>query len=385
MTNRLKTELQFSRAWIELDREALGWNLGLLRDRLPKGCGLMPAVKANAYGHGMALVARELEALGVSAFCVAAAQEGAELREAGVSEEILILGYTCPQWASLLSQYRLTQTIPDLAYATALDSQGWKIPAQLKIDTGMRRLGVDSGDLRDMAGVFACKNLEITGAFTHLCAPEDEDFTLAQGQAFFSAVNYLRSMGFPLPKAHLLSSYGLLQYPQLGGDWARVGIALYGMLSTEEDTKACALPLRPVLSLKARVAQVKTLSPGETAGYGRRFRADRETRLATLSVGYGDGLPRSLSCGKGAVLLRGKKAPFAGQICMDQALVDVTGIPGVSPGDTAVVIGSSGTEEQTACQLAGQAGTIANEILSRLGPRLPRVFRTHPGLRETAW
>ncbi len=164
-----------------------------------------------------------------------------------------------------------------------------------------------------------------------------------------------------------------MNYPELGGDYARVGIALYGVLSGKSDHVKFPVDLWPVLSLKARVAQVRELQKGESAGYDLQFTAKRRSRIAVLSVGYADGLPRSLSCGVGNVILRGRKVPIVGRICMDQTLADVTDIPGVSSGDEAVFIGSSSGQEITACDMAEQAGTISNEILSRLGGRLERV------------
>ncbi len=368
------------RAWVELDREALAHNVAVLRRLLPPHCTLMPAVKANAYGHGAVPVARELNRLGLQAFCVATAQEGAELRAGGVQGEILVLGYTHPQQARLLHQNHLTQTVVDHSYGMALEAQNVPLEVHLKLDTGMHRLGEGSDRVDTLVPLFACRNLKVTGAFTHLCAagtasPEDRAFTLSQGRAFCTALARLEAQGCPIPKRHLLSSYGLLHYPELGGDYARVGIALYGVLSSPADLTRCPVTLRPVLSLKAQVAQVRTLEAGEQAGYDLQFTAQRPTKLAVLTIGYGDGLPRSLSCGVGAALVGGRKAPIAGRVCMDQTLVDVTDCPPVAPGDTAVLIGTSHGLEITACDLAKETGTIANEILSRLGTRLERKWR----------
>lgn len=368
------------RAWVELDREALAHNVAVLRRLLPPHCTLMPAVKANAYGHGAVPVARELNRLGLQAFCVATAQEGAELRAGGVQGEILVLGYTHPQQARLLHQNHLTQTVVDHSYGMALEAQNVPLEVHLKLDTGMHRLGEGSDRVDTLVPLFACRNLKVTGAFTHLCAagtasPEDRAFTLSQGRAFCTALARLEAQGCPIPKRHLLSSYGLLHYPELGGDYARVGIALYGVLSSPADLTRCPVTLRPVLSLKAQVAQVRTLEAGEQAGYDLQFTAQRPTKLAVLTIGYGDGLPRSLSCGVGAALVGGRKAPIAGRVCMDQTLVDVTDCPPVAPGDTAVLIGASHGLEITACDLAKETGTIANEILSRLGARLERKWR----------
>jgi serine/alanine racemase len=269
------------------------------------------------------------------------------------------------------------QTVIDLPYAEALEQYGQKIKVHLAVDTGMHRLGEPCENIENLCKMFCLLNLIIEGIYTHLCAddteaPEDKAFTLEQSRVFYDVVSQLGERGFGYPKTHLLASYGLLNYPELGGDYARVGLAIYGVLSTRADMERCPLPLRPVLSVKARVTTLKALRKGEAAGYGLQFVADRDTRIAVLSIGYADGVPRALSCGVGSVLIHGRRAPIAGRICMDQTLVDISGVPDVKAGDVAVIIGQSGEEQITACDLAEQTGTISNEILSRLGQRLER-------------
>lgn len=370
-----------SRAWIELDRDALRHNVGVLQKLLPDGCELMPAVKADAYGHGAVLISRELNRLGVKAFCVATVQEGVELRENGIFGEILILGYTHPKQFPLLERYDLAQTVIDLPYAETLEKYGQKVKVHIAVDTGMHRLGEPFENIENIGKMFDLQNLKIEGIYTHLCAddtesPEDRAFTMAQGRAFYDVVSQLGERGRVCPKTHLLASYGILNYPELAGDYARIGIALYGLLSTRADTENCAVPLEPVLTVKARVASVKDLYQGEAAGYGLQFVADQDTRIAVLAIGYADGIPRSLSCGAGSVLIHGCQAPVAGRICMDQTLVDISGVADVKTGDVAVIIGRSGEAQITACDLAEQTGTISNEILSRLGERLERQMIT---------
>ena len=181
----------------------------------------------------------------------------------------------------------------------------------------------------------------------------------------------IQNHGFLCPKTHLQASYGVLNFPNLSGNYARIGIALYGVLSTREND--CPVDLRPVLSLKARVISVKNLLKGESVGYGLQYTAKENTKIAVLSIGYADGYPRSLSCGIGKVLVKGIEAPIVGRICMDQMTVDVTKISNVTTGDIATIIGKSGASEITVYDIAEQAGTITNEILSRLGPRVERL------------
>lgn len=392
-----------SRAWIELDGAALEHNVAFLRSRLPQGCRLMPAVKADAYGHGAVPIARELSRLGVDAFCVACAAEGIELRRAGIHGEILVLGCTPPEDFPLLDAFRLTQTVIDYPYALALNRFGRTLHVHIGIDTGMHRLGIRCENLEEIAQVCGMKNLAVDGLFTHLPAsdsplPQDRAYTLGQIAAFYRVVDTLRQKGFPCPGLHILASYGIMNLlrgkadtaarqetpplegeenfsdEMLGADYVRPGIMLYGLLSTESDSRKWNGALRPVLSLKTRTASVRVLHAGEPAGYGLAFTARQDTPIATVSIGYADGLPRALSHGNGSVLIHGCQAPIIGRICMDQTLVDISAVPQVRTGDEVVVIGRSGSLEITAGQIATQCDTITNEILSRLGPRLGRVL-----------
>lgn len=367
------------RTWIEISRDALEANVEFIRGRLPVDCQLMPAVKADAYGHGAVLVAREMNRLGVEAFCVACVQEGIELRRAGIRGEILILGYTHPTWFPALRTYGLSQTVVDVSYARMLRQYGKQLHVHIGIDTGMHRLGERCEHLDEICQIFEMPNLVVDGMFTHLSSDDisgerEQAFTMGQARGFAEVIAELGERGIECPKIHLQASYGVLNYPELAGDYARVGIALYGVLGTEEDTLPWRDRLCPVLSLKTRVASVREIYAGESAGYGLDFTAAQTMRIAALAIGYADGLPRALSDGCGAVLIRGQRAPIVGRVCMDQTLVDVSGLTDVCPGDVAVVIGRSGVEEITVCDIAKQAGTITNEILSRLGARPGRIL-----------
>ena len=360
------------RAWIELDRAALENNVKVLRDLLPPGCGLMPAVKADAYGHGAALVAGALREMGIEDFCTATAAEGVALRQAGVRGHILVLGYTGPEDRARLAALGLTQTVTCPEHAQALRGRE-TVSVHIAIDTGLHRLGTAWDDGPGLRSIYGQPGLRVTGAYTHL-AGAGEAFDREQIRRFYTAVEGLRQGGCPVGKVHLLASGGILRYPEAAGDWARPGIALYGTLETAEATAACPAALRPVLSLKGRITAIHRLAPGVGAGYGLAFTAGRETVLAAAALGYADGLPRQLGGGRGRALVRGRSALIAGRICMDQCLLDVTDVPGAAVGDEAVFIGRSGGETIHVCELAGAAGTIANEILSRLGPRLERRF-----------
>ncbi len=361
------------RSRIELDAGALAHNVEALRERLPDGCLLMPVVKADAYGHGAVPISKELNRLGIRAFAVATVEEGARLRRGGIRGDILILGYTPPRQIGLVRRYRLIQTVTDLDYARELNALGRKVRVHLAVDTGMNRLG-ERADSENIFEMFGLKHLKIEGVFTHLCAddrPETKfaDFTAGQTERFARLCDELEKRKIKVKK-HILNSYGLFRYPEIGGDYARVGIALYGVLSDGPTTAELAADLKPVLTFRADIAQVKTVLPGENVGYGLGFTAERVMEVAVVAAGYADGVPRALS-GRGEVLIKGRRAPMVGLICMDQFMVDVTGMD-VRAGDSAVIIGSDGEERITACELADKCGTVANEIFSRLGSRPER-------------
>ncbi len=368
------------RAWIELSIQHLEHNVRLFQKLLPKGCALMPAVKANAYGHGMELICKQLQKLGIRNYCVASAVEGARLRRAGIHGQILVLGYTHPRDLDLLVEYDLTQTVIDCAYGKILKDFGKKLSVHIGIDTGMHRLGESYENISGIRELWNCRNLQITGVYSHLCTSDgttetDRTYMRLQEMRFQKVLRYLQAEGRKGFATHLQGSYGILNKEELTGtyDLARVGIALYGVFSESSTELERKYDLRPVLSLKARITSVKELKAGEGAGYGLAWHADSARRLAAVSIGYADGLPRALS-NKGHALVKGKKVPIVGRVCMDQLLLDVTEVPEVCPGEEAVFIGRSGTYEIRAEEMAAEAGTITNEILSRLGERLVRVI-----------
>ncbi len=365
------------RAWAEIDLESLENNISQFRRILPENCGIMAVVKANAYGHGDVQISGELNNMGVNAFAVATVEEGIRLRKNGIRGEILILGYTFPDEVSTLKQYDLSQTVVDLTYARMLNSQNKKIKVHVKIDTGMHRLGERFDNIENLTGIFKCRNLLIKGTFSHLSAsdslaPEDVEFTNFQIERFYKTLDKLKAAGLNPGKVHLQSSYGVLNYPYLKCDYARIGIALYGVLSSLEHAIRVPVSLQPVLSMKARVILTKDIGENEPVGYGRQFTAGKKTRIAVISIGYADGIPRNLSCGKGQVIINGRKAGIIGRICMDQLMVDITDIPGTKQGDIATLIGRDGNEYISAESVAAESGTLTNELLSRLGFRVPR-------------
>lgn len=363
------------RAYLEIDFDNLKHNVMVLKEAIPKNCELMAVVKAEAYGHGAYEIATHINCIGVKAFAVATIEEGIKLRRYGIRGEILILGYTAPERAKELHKYDLIQTLIGYEYSLRLNQQGCDVRTHIKIDTGMHRLGFDKEDIKSIVAVFSMKHIKVSGIYTHLCAAdrlEEKDicFTNMQIESFYKLIQQLKEMGITIPKIHIQSSYGLLNYPELQCDYVRTGIALYGVLSTPNDTTKLLLDLRPVLSLKAKVILLRKIAKGDSVGYRRAFVSDRDCFIAILPIGYADGYPRNLSCGKGYVLINGHKAPVVGKICMDQLAVDVTDIPDVKVGMTATLIGRDGNEEITAPMVADNSESIANELLCRMGRRL---------------
>ena len=366
------------RSWLEIDRDNLRHNAQELKKVMPPDCELMAVMKAEAYGHGMYDIAVCLEQTGVNAFAVSTNGEGIRLRRFGISGEILILGYTDPARAKELRRYGLTQTLIDYPYSRHLNRQGFDVKVHIKIDTGMHRLGFGEEDEEKLLHTFQMRHLRVCGIYTHLCAADSREeadirFTERQIQRFYGLLERLEQRGVKLPKIHLQSSYGLLNYPDLPCDYVRAGIALYGVLSSPGDKTRMKLDLRPVLSLKSRVILLRNIKKGESVGYGRAFTACRDSRIAVLPAGYADGLPRNLSCGQYSVILNGQRAPVIGRICMDQLIVDVTDVDQVAVGDVATLIGQDGGKEVSASETAGDALSISNELLSRMGGRLPRI------------
>ena len=367
-----------SRAWIEIDTDALEYNVKAIQSILPKKTDFMAVVKANAYGHGDVLIANSLVQMGIRNFAVATLEEGIRLRKHGIKADILILGYTSVLHAIKLMKYNLIQTVFDDVYAEQLNQSGRKLRVHLKIDTGMNRLGESCNNLSSIERMYHYENLTVEGIFTHLCTcdsllSEDVTYTKLQIARFNEVILSLKEKGYHSGKTHVQSSYGVLNYPELCYDYVRIGIAMYGVLSQKGENTKANLPLKPVLSVKARIVMVKEVQPGETVGYGRAFTAPHKMKIAIASIGYADGIGRNLSCGNGQAIVNGKMVTIIGRICMDQMILDITDVRQVRQGDIITLIGSDGSNEIHAEEVAAASDTITNELLSRLGERLPRV------------
>ena len=363
------------RTWAEIDLDALAGNFAAIQKRCDKK--IYTVIKADAYGHGAVEVARVLQRCGAYGFAVSNIAEAEQLRQAGFSEPILILGYTPVQYAPTLSEYKIEQCVYSLEYAQALNEAATrKIRAHLKLDTGMGRIGFDcrssaAPGLREAKQVLSLKNLDVAGVFMHFSVadtPSQTDFTENQYRLFLRAVNALEDTGHKFQIRHCLNSAAILSVSAPETDAARAGIILYG-LAPSADT---ALPegFKPVMSLYSTVSMVKTVDADTSISYGRTYRAKGLRKIATVSAGYADGVPRLLS-NQGFVLIGGKKAPIVGRVCMDQFCVDVTDIENVKMGDTVTIFGP-GLSADTVAQTAQ---TIGYELVCGITARVPRVYK----------
>lgn len=368
------------RTWAEVDLGALEHNFKALNAMLPKGCKMLAPVKANAYGHGAVPVARKLEELGCGMLAVACVSEGAELRQAGVTLPILCLGNTLPEYAGELLGHDMIQAVGDLDTARALSdaalTAGTRLSVHIKLDTGMSRLGFfwsrdgDNGPvLEQLCALASLPGLKVEGMFTHFSdADGSEEYTMEQFSRFLSARDALEQRGVRPPVLHCAASAAAIAYPCTHMDMVRPGIALYGYYPDESLEGLVDDGLRPVMTVKSRITAVRALPAGTCVSYGRTAVLKRDSRLAVIPMGYGDGLPRLLS-NKMSFLVHGVPCPIVGRVCMDMCMVDVTDLPEARPGDVATIYGGRLAE-----QAAKLTGTIVYELLCDVAPRVPRVY-----------
>ncbi len=371
-------QLTTERAWVEVHETALRHNVAEIKQLLSPNTQLMAVVKADAYGHGAVQVAKTVLAAGGDGLAVATLQEGMELREAGITAPILILGaINSPTAVAAMTQWQLEPTLccPEQAqlFGETLRELGTSLGVHLKLDTGMSRLGIAWTNATQFLRQVQCyPELAIKSVYSHLATADEEDTTVLhqQQQRFESAIAQLQSVGFTPPCLHLANSAATLRGKQFHYDRVRVGLALYGL--TPSPNLAPFASLQPVLQVKARITQIKEVPAGAGVSYGHQFITDKPSRIAVVGIGYADGVPRNLS-NHLQVLLNGKRVPQVGAITMDQLMLDVTAYPDIQSGEVVTLIGSENQDAITADDWAWQLGTISWEILCSFKHRLPRI------------
>ncbi|MEO7296551.1 MAG: alanine racemase [Candidatus Limnocylindria bacterium] len=365
------------RAWVEVDHIAIRSNLVVVR-RTAGAAQVIGVVKANAYGHGAVAVARTLVAAGVEHLAVATVDEATELREAGIEVPLLVLWGIGPDEASTIAALSLEPIVSDERTVDLLDAaavrDGARIGVHLKVDSGLGRQGAALEDVVGLATrIAAGRHLRLAGTMSHLAVPgEDDAYTEVQSLRFARALDAMRSAGIDPGLVHVSASGGLLAGAIGFADAVRPGLALYGLQPAWAADRDAGLV--PALTLRARPVRIFDLPVGEAVGYGLRFRASRDTRIATLGIGYGDGWPRS-HANNGWVLVHGQRAPIVGAISMDGLTVDLAGIDDVTYGDEFVLIGEQDGARITADEVAAERRTINYEVTTALRERLPRLHR----------
>ena len=374
------------RTWAEIDLDAAEYNFKSLK-AMANGKLACAVIKADAYGHGALRLARLYSELGVDCFAVSGISEALELRCGGIKEPILVLGYIPPESAALAADYDITVTVFSLDFAkqlsTALLGTGKSLKFHLKFDTGMGRLGfipekAGENSLPDALAVMNLPALILDGAFTHFAVADGGDdassreFTEEQARRFSFAMDYLKSFGVVPRVKHISNSAATLDYPHLAVDMVRLGISLYG-LCPSFDIKNSFVP-KPVMTLKSVISHIKTISRGDSVSYGRTFKASRDTRVATVPIGYADGFFRSSSQNAVRLTVGGVAVPILGRVCMDQLMIDVTDTVAV-PHSEVLVFGSGAYE--SADTYAEKNGTIGYEVVCTVGRRVPRVYLRH--------
>jgi len=360
-----------------IDLVALRWNLRQVRAKVGVQVKILSMVKANAYGHGAPAVARALVEEGSDALGVATLEEGVELRQAGIHTPILVVAGTYVEQLDQFFENNLTPVVHDLESLRRLESavqaRGATLNVHLKIDTGMGRIGFLAAEIDSwIAELNKLRALEIEGVFSHFSTAEDVagDFTRAQLVTFSNLVQRLRAEGIAPPLVHLANSAATITLPAAYFDMVRPGIMLYGIYPSAAMTNQ--IELKPVLSWQTRIVQLKKVPASTSISYGQTFVTERESLIATLPVGYADGYSRLLS-NRGAALVRGRRAPVAGRVCMDLTMLDVTAIANVQQGDEVVLLGRQGDAEISADEMAAWANTISYEVLTSIAARVPRI------------
>lgn len=377
--------------WVEVSLDAIAHNVGEFRRALPAGKHVMAVVKANGYGHGAVEVSREALRAGAAYLAVAFLDEAIQLRQSGIDAPVLVMGYTPPEAVETARRYRITLAVYSNDVLEALEQSGRAAEAgaeplrvHVKIDTGMSRIGLvgEAGAAAYIDRLLAVPGVQVEGLFTHYaCADEtDKTATRLQYEQFARLLAHYSERGIHFRYAHAGNSAAGIDTPELVGNMLRLGISLYGFYPSAH-VDHTRIALRPAMSYKTRIVMLKTVPPDTGVSYGMIYRTSGEETIATVPVGYGDGYTRMLT-GKASALVRGRRVPVVGRICMDQTMLDVSGVPDVRQGDEVVLFGSQQQTTLHADELAEALGTIHYEIACLVSCRVPRVYVRDDGTVE---
>ena len=369
-------------AWAEINITNLDYNIKQIKDKVGPGKNITGIITAAAYGHGAIKVATVLRANGIESFGVATLSEAVRLRKAGfILEEIIVLGLTPDPYIDTIIEYRLTPVVCDYENAEAISKAAAKaniiINGYLAIDTGMGRIGYDtdnSSSIDDIRMIMNLPNFRIAGLFSHFAAADslDKTYTTVQEQRFMVFYKKLLNAGIPIPCRTLANSAAIMEVASSHYEMVRPGIIMYGCYPSAEVDRS-QIDLRPVMSIKANIVQLKKVPAGNSISYGRKFTTRQDSLIATIPIGYSDGLQRPYST-KGKVIVNGVFAPIAGTICMDQCMIDVTHVPYPRLSDEVTIMGKDGIYEISAEDIAKATNTINYEVLCAFGQRLPKVY-----------
>jgi alanine racemase len=358
---------------------ALQHNFKRLREKISHSTRMMAVVKANAYGHGDIEVSKALEAMGCEYLGVAISEEGVRLRKGGITRPIVVLGGVYPGQIKEVFEFDLTPVVYDSDTAILLNKlakkTGAKKKVHIKVDTGMGRLGLLPRNVVSFFQEFrGYDSLEIDGVLSHFAEMEvpEKKFSQKQLDLFLKTIGIIQGLGFTPSCIHMANSAAIVDFVESHFNMIRPGIMLYGSYPDKRFEKL--IDLRPVMQLKTQILQLKQVPPGFSISYGRTFVTKRESTIATIPIGYGDGLPRRLSSSNGEVLVRGTRVPIVGLVCMDLTMIDVTSVENVTVGDEVVIIGAQGDDAITLEELAEKAGTVSYEILCNISSRVPRLY-----------
>jgi alanine racemase len=371
--------LGYKRLVAEIDLDALDFNIKSIIKKVGKKSRIIGTIKADGYGHGAWEVAKVLMENGVDMFSVAMLDEAINLRKKGLDKPILILGTTPPEYYKDILKYNVTQQVSSFNQAEKLNeaakSIGKRASVHIALDTGMGRIGFEPCEksVQEIIKISRMENIEITGMFTHFSTSDEKDktYTLEQKNKYMFMVTRLEESGVNIPLKHVANSAAIMDFDNLMFDAVRPGIIIYGLYPSNDVIKG-NLPLKPVMSLKARINYIKDVKADTSVSYGRTYCTESEKTIATIPAGYADGYNRLLS-NKGRILVNGKSAPIIGRICMDQFMADVSGIE-VKEWDEAVLMGRQGDDEITADEIAKSIGTINYEVVCMINKRVPRVY-----------